>query len=189
MSSSLKERLKKQNQCHGLLTMRNRSTTKSLTSSELQMNSSLPESDKSVVTKERFENSDGDYSNCLNDTPKCLLTERVTTNKSEKELEMTALSPSTASKDIQGELDKWRNELATKEEIVRKLKLVKLYRSKNDLTELQQLIIDWRTACQNALLDYLDKIPQPKPTIGELLDHLHIDYKLLNYDSELEEFI
>jgi len=76
-----------------------------------------------------------------------------------------------------------------KEESLRKLNLVKMYRNKNDLKELQCLIDKWRTVSQEAAERLLDKIPVDlKPTMGQLLSNLQVDKELIHYSDADEGF-
>jgi len=76
-----------------------------------------------------------------------------------------------------------------KEESLRKLNLVKMYRNKNDLKELQCLIDKWRTVSQEAAEILLDKIPVDlKPTMGQLLSNLQVDKELIHYSDADEGF-
>ncbi|BFZ02039.1 hypothetical protein BsWGS_05077 [Bradybaena similaris] len=88
-------------------------------------------------------------------------------------------------KDLKEQMGK---ELKVKEELLRKLKMVKMYREKNNLTELQKLIDIWRDVSQKALLDLHDLQPPPRPSLTELINHLQIDHDLIHYVAEDEMF-
>ncbi|KAJ7376583.1 hypothetical protein OS493_033744 [Desmophyllum pertusum] len=76
-----------------------------------------------------------------------------------------------------------------KEDSLRKLNLVKMYRNKNDLKELQCLIDKWRTVSQEAAERLLGKIQlDPQPTMGQLLSNLQVDKELIHYSDEDEGF-
>jgi len=76
-----------------------------------------------------------------------------------------------------------------KEDSLRKLKLVKMYRNKNDLTQLQVLIDKWRTVSQEAAERLLSKIKlDPLPTMSQLLSNLQVDKALIHYSEEDEGF-
>ncbi|XP_041370370.1 swi5-dependent recombination DNA repair protein 1 homolog [Gigantopelta aegis] len=79
-------------------------------------------------------------------------------------------------------------EIKEKEETLRKLKMVKMYRSKNNLSHLQTLIDKWRDASQQSLQDLLGLLPEPKPSMSELLHHLQVEQDLVNYDPVEETF-
>lgn len=80
-------------------------------------------------------------------------------------------------------------ELKAKEELLRKLKMVETYRSKNNITELQSLIDKWRTVTQQALQDLHNEMPEPRPSLTDLINHFGIDHKLVQFNSEDETFI
>ncbi|XP_054766119.2 swi5-dependent recombination DNA repair protein 1 homolog [Lytechinus pictus] len=98
---------------------------------------------------------------------------------------------STVDKQIM-EADRTRKELtrnvAEKEESCRKLKLVKMYRSKNDLETLQDLIDKWRDGCQTAILRLYDKHPEPRPSLGDFINSCRLDKDLIRFDEEEETF-
>ncbi|KAL4231116.1 Swi five-dependent recombination repair protein Sfr1 [Mactra antiquata] len=78
-------------------------------------------------------------------------------------------------------------ELSAREEVLRKLKMVKMYRAKNNLTELQTLIDKWRDVSQQALQDFYEAMPEPKPSLTQLINHLCIDHQLIRFKSENDE--
>ncbi|EDO45407.1 predicted protein [Nematostella vectensis] len=81
-------------------------------------------------------------------------------------------------------------QIAEREDKLRKLKMVKMYRTKNDLTDLQKLIDKWRNVSQEAAERLLTKIKkEPSPKMKELLDQFQIDYKLIGYSEEEEGFV
>ncbi|GFS16022.1 SWI5-dependent recombination repair 1 [Elysia marginata] len=80
------------------------------------------------------------------------------------------------------------SDLKEKQELLRKLKMVKMYREKNDLTELQKLIDRWRSVSQAALSDLLDLHPEPRPQLGDLISHLQIDPGLVQFNAEDQDF-
>ncbi|XP_064603727.1 swi5-dependent recombination DNA repair protein 1 homolog [Liolophura sinensis] len=75
-----------------------------------------------------------------------------------------------------------------KQETLRKLKMVKMYRTKNNLDHLDSLISKWRHVSQQALQDLHNKLPEPKPTMTELVNHLQIDHQLVNFNPDEESF-
>jgi len=88
------------------------------------------------------------------------------------------------------DLKAWEQKVKEKQELLRKLKLVKLYRSKNNLDKLKGDIALWRIACQNALLEYRDKCGQdPAPSLTEIINHMQIDFSLVNYNPEEDSFM
>nr|XP_006825956.1 PREDICTED: swi5-dependent recombination DNA repair protein 1 homolog [Saccoglossus kowalevskii] len=85
--------------------------------------------------------------------------------------------------------DVLQKQLSEKEETLRKLRMVKMYRTKNDLDKLESLIIKWRSASQDTLRELQDKLPmKDKPTMQELIENWHLDSKLLHFDEEVDCF-
>ncbi|XP_076439692.1 uncharacterized protein LOC143279519 [Babylonia areolata] len=79
-------------------------------------------------------------------------------------------------------------ELAQQKEVLRKLHMVRTYRAKHDLLELQGLIDKWRSACQQAVLDLHRLTSDPRPSLTQLVCQLGIDQKLVCYNEEEECF-
>ncbi|WAR21572.1 SFR1-like protein [Mya arenaria] len=79
------------------------------------------------------------------------------------------------------------NELTSRKELLRKLKMVKMYREKNNLSELEVLITKWRGVSQQALQDLHQSMPEPRPSLTELINHLGIDHNLVCFSSEDDE--
>ncbi|XP_050397605.1 swi5-dependent recombination DNA repair protein 1 homolog isoform X2 [Patella vulgata] len=89
---------------------------------------------------------------------------------------------------LQKQLKDLQKELQEKEENLRKLEMVKMYRKKNDLTHLTKLITKWRQVSQDALQDFQSMLPAPQPTMAEVIQHLQIDPQLINFNSEEDTF-
>ncbi|ESO96827.1 hypothetical protein LOTGIDRAFT_115232 [Lottia gigantea] len=83
---------------------------------------------------------------------------------------------------------KLSSSVSDKEEKLRKLKMVQMYRKKNDLSKLEVLIQKWRNVSQEAIRDLRQMLPEPKPSLHDLIQHLQIDIKLLKYNSESDDF-
>ncbi|XP_067056968.1 swi5-dependent recombination DNA repair protein 1 homolog [Acropora muricata] len=76
-----------------------------------------------------------------------------------------------------------------KEDTMRKLRLVQMYRTKNDLAQLQALTDKWRTVSQDAAEKLLSKIKvDPLPTMSQLLSNLQVSKELIQYSEEDEAF-
>ncbi|CAH1783709.1 unnamed protein product [Owenia fusiformis] len=75
-----------------------------------------------------------------------------------------------------------------KEEKLRKLQMVKMYRSKNDLTHMQGLVDKWKTVSQDALLELHTMATEPKPSLTNIVDHFNLDHETVGYDKEEESF-
>ena len=79
--------------------------------------------------------------------------------------------------------------LKERKEKLRKLKMVKMYRTKNDLKELQRLTSRWREVAQEAAEDLLNSSThEPRPSMAQVLDYLHIDHELIHYSVQDESF-
>ncbi|KAH0623770.1 hypothetical protein JD844_006886 [Phrynosoma platyrhinos] len=77
-----------------------------------------------------------------------------------------------------------------KEELLRRLKLVKMYRSKNNPTELQSLISKWRSSSQAIIYELQTALSTDslKLSITQLIDNFGLDDQLLHYNRTEEEF-
>lgn len=87
------------------------------------------------------------------------------------------------------ELKQLKAVISEKEEILRKLNMVKTYHSKNNLTKLTELIEKWRGVAQDSLKELHNRIPEPKGNLSKLIHNLQIDPKLINYNSDDDDFI
>lgn len=80
-------------------------------------------------------------------------------------------------------------ELREKRDKLRKLKLVQLYSTKNDLQKLEELICKWRAVSQQVAECLLEKTSvEPRPTLGQLLQFLQVDFDLIHYSPADESF-
>ncbi|XP_063290219.1 swi5-dependent recombination DNA repair protein 1 homolog [Pelobates fuscus] len=77
-----------------------------------------------------------------------------------------------------------------KEEFLRRLKMVKLYRAKNNLTELHSLIEKWRTSSQQVLYELQTTLSSEnsKISLTQLIENCNLDDKLLQYNRAEEDF-
>ncbi|XP_061644994.1 swi5-dependent recombination DNA repair protein 1 homolog isoform X2 [Phyllopteryx taeniolatus] len=77
-----------------------------------------------------------------------------------------------------------------KTETLRRLRMVKMYRCKNDLTQLQTLIDKWRSCAQNALYELQSDVPVEgrKASLSELIDLFGLDEKILHFDRTEDDF-
>ncbi|XP_038046196.1 swi5-dependent recombination DNA repair protein 1 homolog [Patiria miniata] len=80
-------------------------------------------------------------------------------------------------------------QVAADMERLRKLKMVKMYRTKNDLSELQDLIDKWRTACQTALEELHHMTSEPRPPMGKLISDWKVNPELVQFDVETDSFL
>ncbi|KAM9809219.1 swi5-dependent recombination DNA repair protein 1 homolog [Syngnathus typhle] len=81
-------------------------------------------------------------------------------------------------------------EVKDKTETLRRLRMVKMYRSKNELAQLQSLIDKWRSCVQNALYELQSDVPVEgrKASLSELIDLFGLDEKILHFDRTEEDF-
>ncbi|XP_059215704.1 swi5-dependent recombination DNA repair protein 1 homolog [Centropristis striata] len=93
-------------------------------------------------------------------------------------------------KDLTKQQDQLRKEVKDKMETLRRLKMVKMYRSKNDLTQLQTLIDKWRSCAQAALYELQSEFPIDgrKASLSELIDLFGLDDGILHFDRTEEDF-
>ncbi|XP_044229284.1 swi5-dependent recombination DNA repair protein 1 homolog [Thunnus albacares] len=91
------------------------------------------------------------------------------------------------SKDFVQQLSR---EVKDKKETLRRLKMVKMYRSKNDLTQLQTLIDKWRSCAQAALYELQSDVPVDgrKASLSELIDLFGLDDSILHFDRTEDDF-
>ncbi|XP_041644782.1 swi5-dependent recombination DNA repair protein 1 homolog isoform X2 [Cheilinus undulatus] len=94
------------------------------------------------------------------------------------------------SKDFAQQRDQLRKEVKDKMETLRRLKMVQMYRSKNDLTQLQTLIDKWRSCAQAALCELQSEVPVDgrKASLSELVDLFGLDDGILHFDRIEEDF-
>ncbi|XP_029466190.1 swi5-dependent recombination DNA repair protein 1 homolog [Rhinatrema bivittatum] len=107
-------------------------------------------------------------------------------------------SPQTICLDVNPKLQelleekrKLAQQVQEKEELLRRLKMVKMYRSKNDLTELQSLTEKWRRCSQQVLYELQSALSTDgkKLSLSQLIDSFGLEDKLLHYNRAEEDFI
>ncbi|KAM9364342.1 swi5-dependent recombination DNA repair protein 1 homolog [Pholidichthys leucotaenia] len=83
-----------------------------------------------------------------------------------------------------------KKEIKEKTETLRRLKMVKMYRSKNDLTQLQTLIDKWRSCAQAALYELQSEVQTDgrKATLSELIELFGLDGDILHFDHMEDDF-
>ncbi|KAK7904787.1 hypothetical protein WMY93_017394 [Mugilogobius chulae] len=88
------------------------------------------------------------------------------------------------------QLDQLKREVKDKTETLRRLKMVKMYRSKNNLTQLQSLIDKWRSCAQAALYELQAEVTQDgkKASLSELIDLFGLEDSILHFDRTEEDF-
>ncbi|XP_060787818.1 swi5-dependent recombination DNA repair protein 1 homolog [Neoarius graeffei] len=85
---------------------------------------------------------------------------------------------------------KLKKDVKEKSETLRRLKMVKMYRKKNDLTQLQGLIDKWRQCAQAVLYDLQTELPTDgqKASLSQLIDHFGLEDCILHFNRTEEEF-
>uniref|UniRef100_A0A2C9LHM7 Swi5-dependent recombination DNA repair protein 1 homolog n=1 Tax=Biomphalaria glabrata TaxID=6526 RepID=A0A2C9LHM7_BIOGL len=198
ISSALKERLKKCGRYH-TGSPSDPSASKFSTPNSKRKHNPPPKSGFALALKKR--KLDYDQSVCdtsLPDLKECTAAETKKTNElvskdenkiasSENTLPNCSLVENMKQK-LLTEKRLLEVQLKEKNEILRKLKMVKMYREKNNLSELQILINTWRAVSQRALVDLHQLLPHPMPSLTELITNMHIDAELIHYNVEDESF-
>lgn len=112
------------------------------------------------------------------------------TSGSEKFSGASPKPPHPPSKGFEQQRDQLRKEVKDKAETLRRLKMVKMYRSKNDLTQLQTLIDKWRSCAQAALYELQSDVTVDgrKASLSELIDLFGLDDGILHFDRTEEDF-
>ncbi|KAM3606909.1 uncharacterized protein V6R79_025359 [Siganus canaliculatus] len=121
-----------------------------------------------------------------------LIIPRVDVNRNETKTGSETFSGSTprATNNFTQTRDQLRKEVKDKMETLRRLKMVKMYRSKNDLRQLQTLIDKWRGCAQAALYELQSQVPTHggKASLSELIDLFSLDDGILHFDRSEEDF-
>jgi len=102
---------------------------------------------------------------------------------------LLSLAEEDQQKLLVDEIASLKQEIMLKEEKLRKLKMAELYSKKDDLSNLAELTAKWRKASQEILVDLQHALPEPKPTIAELLRSYQIDAGLVKYNEDEESFV
>ncbi|XP_074448783.1 swi5-dependent recombination DNA repair protein 1 homolog isoform X2 [Larus michahellis] len=90
-----------------------------------------------------------------------------------------------------GEKVRLLKQVQEKEELLRRLKMVKMYRSKNNLSELQALIVKWRSSTQLMLYELQSAFSADgkKVSLTQLIDTFGLEDQLLHYSRTEEDFV
>ncbi|XP_078499857.1 swi5-dependent recombination DNA repair protein 1 homolog isoform X2 [Lissotriton helveticus] len=93
-------------------------------------------------------------------------------------------------RDLLEEKRKLMKKVQEKEELLRRLKMVKTYRSKNNLTELKSLIEKWRSSSQQLLYELQSALSTEgqKLSLSQLIDSCGLEDSLLHYNRAEEDF-
>ncbi|XP_067848439.1 swi5-dependent recombination DNA repair protein 1 homolog [Heptranchias perlo] len=87
------------------------------------------------------------------------------------------------------EKEQLQREVRAKEKVLRRLKMVQMYRAKNNLVELGSLIEKWRKSSQSLLYELQVALSTDcKPTLTQLIDTLAVEDRLLHYNRVEEDF-
>ncbi|GAB1604030.1 swi5-dependent recombination DNA repair protein 1 homolog [Argonauta hians] len=108
--------------------------------------------------------------------------------KSDDRISVMTENDESSIKDLRKRKSQLEKLLKEKQEHLRKLNMVKMYRSKNDFRNLDGLITKWTKVSQQVLVDLHCHIPEPKPTLTEFLSYLNIDFKFVKFNPENEKF-
>ncbi|XP_053189156.1 swi5-dependent recombination DNA repair protein 1 homolog [Scomber japonicus] len=123
----------------------------------------------------------------FNNTP--LNTLNVDINRNEARSGSERLSEATHTS-LVPQRQQLSREIKDKTETLRRLKMVKMYRSKNDLKQLQTLIDKWRSCAQAALYELQSEVPVDggKASLSVLIDLFSLDDTILHFDRTEEDF-
>lgn len=94
-------------------------------------------------------------------------------------------------KEIHQKLQQVRARIREKEEVLRKLNMVKVYRTKRETQDLDIVTSQWLRVCQEALQDLRVKVREVRTqdtgeeelTLKSLIDNLGIDTQLIQLDE------
>jgi len=100
------------------------------------------------------------------------------------------LSSLSNKENLSEKYSKLKDQSDRNKEALRKLKLVKFHKHKNNLDTLDMLVKKWRSTCQKALTELLQfSSQQPPVTMLQLMQHLGIDPKQVNFDINAQAFM
>uniref|UniRef100_A0A672MYF3 Swi5-dependent recombination DNA repair protein 1 homolog n=1 Tax=Sinocyclocheilus grahami TaxID=75366 RepID=A0A672MYF3_SINGR len=178
-----------------------RSTAQSSSSrSSASMSSSLKEklkrsrysfrSPHSVVKRLKIADDDQPQASQLGDTNHSL-TDRdpdtdVNLNDTKEKVDCSLHTAEPAQKDSNQQYEELRKAVKEKSETMRRLKMVRMYRKKNDLPQLQKLTDKWRSCAQSVLCELPTEGKQV--SLSQLIDNLGLDDKILHFDRTEEDF-
>ncbi|XP_077469894.1 swi5-dependent recombination DNA repair protein 1 homolog [Stigmatopora argus] len=97
----------------------------------------------------------------------------------------------THREDLARRREQLGRDVKDKTETLRRLRMVKMYRSKNNLAQLQTLIDKWRNCAQQALYELQSAIPVEgrKAGLSQLIDFLGLDENILRFDRAEDNFV
>ncbi|XP_077585260.1 swi5-dependent recombination DNA repair protein 1 homolog isoform X2 [Stigmatopora nigra] len=96
----------------------------------------------------------------------------------------------THPEDLTRRRDQLNRDVKDKTETLRRLRMVKMYRSKNNLEQLQTLIDKWRNCAQQALYELQSAIPVDgrKASMSQFIDFLGLDENILHFNRAEDDF-
>jgi len=63
-----------------------------------------------------------------------------------------------------------------------------LFLLQNDVETLKSLTLKWRSVVQKAVLELHEQLSEPRPSLAEFVDHLHLDHDLVGFNVDDESF-
>ncbi|XP_016314412.1 swi5-dependent recombination DNA repair protein 1 homolog isoform X1 [Sinocyclocheilus anshuiensis] len=149
----------------------------------------------SVVKRLIIEDDDQPQASQLGDTNHSLTDDRdpdtdVNRNDMREKIYCSLHKAEPAQKDSIQQYEELRKAVKEKSETLRRLKMVRMYRKKNDLTQLQKLTDKWRSCAQSVLCELQSELPTEgkQVSLSQLIDNLGLDDKILHFDRTEEDF-
>lgn len=128
---------------------------------------------------------------------KVTLAEDDTTNQSQQGNKKTVGRPTIEpNKEDEAQLREAKIRVAAKMEKLRQLKLVKVYRNRPEMRDLDEVTSRWLEVSHTAIQDFYDKVRQNEGsdneitgmTLGEFIDKTGIDKSTVNFDEQSQTF-
>ncbi|MBN3297203.1 SFR1 protein, partial [Amia calva] len=115
--------------------------------------------------------------------------DRGETDSNNKDVSWERVEQSSQS-DLFNLRDGLKREVREKEETLRRLKMVQMYRTKNDLDELQCLVNKWRSCSQAVLYELQSALSTDgsKLSLTQLIDRFGLEEHILHYNRTEEDF-
>ncbi|XP_050047060.1 uncharacterized protein [Dermacentor andersoni] len=82
-----------------------------------------------------------------------------------------------------------QREVARKEDTLRQLNIVKAHRKKNKEEPINDLIDQWRSAAQQAILDFQQHMAEPRPGLKDILVNFQIEPSVIGYSEDDDCFV
>ncbi|XP_048060816.1 swi5-dependent recombination DNA repair protein 1 homolog [Megalobrama amblycephala] len=146
----------------------------------------------SVVKRLKIEDDTQPQTSQPGDSKHSVIDERETdTDVNRNDMrEQRDCSHHTAETDSIQQCEELRKAVKERSETLRRLKMAKMYRKKNDLTQLQRLIDKWRSCAQSVLCELQSELPTEgkQASLSELIDNFGLDDKILHFDRTEEDF-